>query len=779
MVTDMKQRLATKNRILAFFTQRADVRVLAKWVMIFAAGALMSRAGMLDKLAPFGVALAAGAPVSLLFPALLGAAVGYSLPVMPVAGGAKYLVALCIVAIIRLAFHGRAKFAKKGGFLAGVSLLAIGVPSVLSAYALLADVPGMVVAVSEAILGAAVTYFCFMALRSLEQGFVASVIDRRQHACMVVVASIMLMSLCGMEIMGFSIGRFVAVLAILIIAAGYGPAAACAAGVVAGVTAGLTNFNLIILAAVYGFAALLAGVFGVFGRTGSAAAFVLANGLAVLMAGGGSVPMPVLFEVMAATFIFMVLPQKVINRASAFKLEGIRPETGVSSELYTRLILAGKAMREVRSSVETVSQGLMKIHAGDISTVYDEVSQEVCVHCDKRVSCWGKYYSRTMGAFNGITEVAKQQKIIAEEDFPPEFLENCKKSRRVIAAVNEGLARFKAKESSVRRFGEVRGIVAEQFEAMSQLLDELGNEAMGRYELNTALSAAVREYLESTGITPNRVVCENDINGRLGLTIHIATDEIESISRVRLAKALGVVCKRSLALPMITEKDNITTIRLREKPKFSVVYGEYQSAYKDGRVCGDNIRYIANSGGQVQVVLSDGMGSGPAAAVDSAMTSSLLTKMISAGLKPEGALKFANSALLIKSAEESLSTADITLIDLYTGKTQLYKAGAAPTFVKSGGKAFMLEGDSLPIGILNGVSVDQNNLRLEDGDIMLMVSDGVMADGPEWIVQELERFHGENMGLFAKYIVDSAKKRRSDGHDDDISVAAMLVTVNG
>ena len=46
-------------------------------------------------------------------------------------------------------------------------------------------------------------------------------------------------------------------------------------------------------------------------------------------------------------------------------------------------------------------------------------------------------------------------------------------------------------------------------------------------------------------------------------------------------------------------------------------------------------------------------------------------------------------------------------------------------------------------------------------------------------MQELERFHGENMGLFAKYIVNSAKKRRSDGHDDDISVAAMLVTANG
>lgn len=774
----MKQRSATQNRLAALVAPYLDIRMLGRWAAVFAAGLLMSRAGMFDRIAPFGVAFAAGVPVSLLLPALIGAAVGYCLPMLPVAGATKYLVALCVVAVIRLLLNNRVKFAKKGGFSAAVALLATGVPSLLSAYALLADVAGFTVSAAETVLSAAVAFFCSVALQSLEQGFLASVVDRKQHACLVVMASILLLALCGVQIAGCSVGRFAAVLVILVIASAYGPAAACAAGVVVGVTSGLASFNLIVLAAVYGFAALLAGVFGVFGRTGSAAAFILANGMAVLMAGTDAVPLSVLYEVMAATLVYMLLPQKLLNRAALFKLESLKPQAEANAEIYTRLALAGNAMREVRAAVETVSQGLSRIQAGDISSVYDEVSHSVCSHCDKRLSCWGKHYNRTMGAFNALSEAYKQQNTIEEDDFPPEFLESCKKTRRIITAVNDGFNRFRTKESSVRRFGEVRSIVSEQFEAMSELLDELSSEAMNHHEVNAALSAAVREYLEGTGITPTGVLCENDKDGRLLLTIRIATDEIESISRVKLAKALGVVCKKSLALPVITEKDNLTTIRLREKPRLTVLYGEYQSAFKDGRVCGDNIRYIANAGGQVQVVLSDGMGSGPAAAVDSAMTSSLLTKMISAGLRPEGAMKFANSALLVKSAEESLSTADITLIDLYTGKTQIYKAGAAPTFVKNEGKAFMLEGDSLPIGILNGVSIDQNQLRLDNGDIVLMVSDGALTDGPEWIIQELERYDSDDMGSFAKYIVETAKKRRSDGHDDDISAAAMLVTAN-
>ncbi len=49
------------------------------------------------------------------------------------------------------------------------------------------------------------------------------------------------------------------------------------------------------------------------------------------------------------------------------------------------------------------------------------------------------------------------------------------------------------------------------------------------------------------------------------------------------------------------------------------------------------------------IVLSDGMGSGTAAAVDANMTVSLITKLIDAGVSYTAALKIVNSALLVKS----------------------------------------------------------------------------------------------------------------------------------
>ncbi len=745
-----------------------------KGAAVFAIGFVMANASMFGRITPFGVALAAGAPAELSWFGALGAICGYLLPLGP-AKGMKYVAAVLAVAIVRSFLKKRTSLAAKSWLNPSLVFALLLIPSALSAYALGGALPELLLALAEALLAAGMAYLVARGAKPLTQGFVASVLERQEQVGLVAVLSILLLALCGITSFGFSLGRFAAVLAVLAIALGYGPSVACAAGVIAGAVAGLAQTNQIALAGIYGFAALFAGLFAVFGRFGTAAAFVVGNGLMIIVMGTEVIPITVLYEVMAATFLFMVLPRRILNAAVTFRLQKPDTEEGfLGQELYARLSLASGVIREVRSAVESVSQRLNKINADDITTVYDTAADSICSRCVKRHVCWGDYYTRTMDAFSTLGPALREKGVIAEVDFPRLFLESCDKPRRIAAAINEAYERFRTRESATRRFAELRAVVSGQFEAMSELLDELGEEATRRRTRHARLSGAVRDYLESTGIYPREATCETDGDDRLTVTLVIATDEIESISRVLLARVLGRVCKRRLSLPLVSEKDGLTTIRLKEQPRFAPIYGESQSAFRDGKLCGDSIRYLSE-GGKVQVVLSDGMGSGPAAAVDSAMTASLLSRMMSAGLKPGGALRFANAALITKSAEESLATADIAVVDLYTGRAELFKAGAAPTFVRNGARAFMLEGDSLPIGILNGISVDHTHVELAEGDILLMVSDGAAFDGGQWIVRELETHAGEDMSALTKRIIAAAKERRTDGHEDDISAAALLL----
>ena len=97
-----------------------------------------------------------------------------------------------------------------------------------------------------------------------------------------------------------------------------------------------------------------------------------------------------------------------------------------------------------------------------------------------------------------------------------------------------------------------------------------------------------------------------------------------------------------------------------------------------------------------------------------------------------------NVALALKSDEESGATLDLVSVDLYTGTARLFKAGAAPGFLVHGGKARAVGEASLPMGILGGVSGQSRVVHLAAGDYVVLVSDGLLADGPGWVLQQLE-----------------------------------------
>ncbi|MCL2069153.1 MAG: SpoIIE family protein phosphatase, partial [Oscillospiraceae bacterium] len=181
---------------------------------------------------------------------------------------------------------------------------------------------------------------------------------------------------------------------------------------------------------------------------------------------------------------------------------------------------------------------------------------------------------------------------------------------------------------------------------------------------------------------------------------------------------------------------------------------------------------LRDRGARQHLILSDGMGSGGKAAVDSTMATGLIAKLLSVGISHEAALKMVNSALLIKSGEESLATIDVCTIDLFTGKAGFYKAGAAPTYILRAGKAGLVESSSLPAGILHGVAFEKSSLTLGAGDLIMMVSDGVTATGSDWILSEMKSIGAQDVQNLCESIANTAAIRRQDKHSDDITVLA-------
>ena len=270
-------------------------------------------------------------------------------------------------------------------------------------------------------------------------------------------------------------------------------------------------------------------------------------------------------------------------------------------------------------------------------------------------------------------------------------------------------------------------------------------------------------------------VCARDKFGRLSADIRIkgVADKYPNKMEIlqHLSRSLGV----QLDTPCISGAGDEAFISITEKPVYKLEIGVAQIPRESGRLCGDTCRYFCDGHGRMILLLSDGMGTGGRAAVDSAMVSGLMSRMLQAGFGYDCSLKLINSSMIFKSTDESLATVDIAAFDLFNGHCELLKAGAAPTVVRQNGKMGCAESRSLPPGILRDIAFDRAEVHLREGDILVMMSDGVTTEGTDWICGTVKAWDVGSAQQLADRLAAAARRRRDDGHHDDITVLTAVV----
>ncbi len=200
---------------------------------------------------------------------------------------------------------------------------------------------------------------------------------------------------------------------------------------------------------------------------------------------------------------------------------------------------------------------------------------------------------------------------------------------------------------------------------------------------------------------------------------------------------------------------------------------------KEGETqCGDQLA-VFTAGATLYMLLSDGMGSGPAAHAESAMTVRLLRQFLKAGIQPASALKTINTALTLRCQEQgSFTTIDLLALDRRSGAARLYKYGAAASYVKKGDAVTRLDGTSLPAGLQSAHQPPESTgLSLEPGSVLVMVSDGVTSEGDDWLRALLRQWPGGDSQELAQMIL--AESRRHGGLRDDCAALALRVEKSG
>ena len=473
--------------------------------------------------------------------------------------------------------------------------------------------------------------------------------------------------------------------------------------------------------------------------------------------------------------LFLLIPQPWFKIIVA-KLSDNGDATTIKSLITERLMETSTALQDVSTTTRDVAIRLGKISSGDINGVYDKVGDTVCKKCPYAMKCWNEDYTQTVDVMANSIRQLMQGQTLDEDSFPASF-SHCVRRSAVGAFLTEEYRRFVKRDEGKRLASRTRRLFTDQLEGMSMVIDDIVQQVGDIYANDSLLASKADELLRSYHLEPQRAICWKNKEGQLSILVEIPQYKEPRSTPELLAKELSELCQLTISYPVITRKNNLTRMIFREQPRFAIEYGSFQINCGNHAVCGDSFRILNNHNNMAHLLLSDGMGSGNSAAVDSAMAASLIARMLESGISYPSAIKMMNGALLVKSSEESLATIDAAMIDLYTGKVKFYKAGAAPTVVRKEGRGIEIESTSLPAGILEGVEFQQSQITLDEGDLILLMSDGAVPDGSKWIAKIVENYAEQDLDNLCKKIAKTAKLRRTDGKDDDITVICCRLTL--
>ncbi len=766
-----------KKGISGVLSSKAAKAVLSQFFYALA-GFMLSGGAVFGSYAPFGASLVAAVPFNRVIATIAGSVAGY-LIITP-GSSFRYIATVLAIGAIRWTLSDLKKITKNVIYpvlLAGLPMLATGfVLAIVGNY----QINLIIMAVIEALLSAVGAYFYFKSINILKSTRGITTLNQQEIACLVMGGCILLLALSAISFGGVSLGRICAIIVILICARYGAVSGGCISGVSTGVIFSMADGTLTFLAGGYAFGGIMAGLFSSVGKTATTLVFLACNLIMSFQSQDMTMIIASVYEGAIAGVIFMLLPKDLGNTVSQIftpSVDKTRSE-GLRKNVMMRLDYASKALKSVSHSVDNVADKMKELYSYNIDNVFANSVENVCCGCGLRSYCWDKDKEKSLSDFDKLTPIILKNGNLTTKDFTDNYGKKCCKAPELISVINKNYDSYMSYLAAERRVGEIRSVVAGQFSGLGEILAEMAEEFENYSQFDVAASERVSTVLKMQGFTPLEVSCRTDRMNRMTIEIEVQDTDKSLIKKAQMVKEVSKACGRYMDTPCISMVPNRCRIQMSERALYDVQIGSAQHISGRGRLCGDCYNYFTDGLGRMVALISDGMGTGGRAAVDGSMAEGIMTKLVKAGLGFDCALQVVNSALMVKSGDESLATLDIICIDLFTGIADLMKAGAPATYVKKGDVVQRVDFPSLPVGILTDVKLVHKTLHLADSDWVLMVSDGAVASGDGWIMDIMKHWKNGSAQEMAQVIITEAKENRNDSYDDDVTAIAMNIMSN-
>ncbi|WP_181351170.1 stage II sporulation protein E [Thalassobacillus sp. CUG 92003] len=763
--------------------------LIDKGVLLMIIALLLGRAVILSSMAPFGVALIASVwwmRRSMVVPVLLfmiGGAVTVGV------GQAAFVAGSALTFMGTAMILHKAKQPQK--LLPWMALLACVVPRMIT-LALLDrwELYDLVLVGAEGVLSAILVLIFMQSLPLISPKKYRPALKNEEIVCMIILLASILTGTIGWQVQGIAIEQVLSRYLVLFLAYIGGAAIGATVGVVTGLVLTLASVAQFYQMSLLAFAGLLGGLLKEGKKLGVSAGLLVGTLLITIYGVETSGLATSMWESGAAVCLFLVTPERWIRTLSRY-VPGTQEHTH-EQEQYLQKVRDVTAVRVGKFSdvFQALSRSFSHLdkqadHQEEKEFDYflSHVTEKTCQTCFKKDKCWARQFDETYGLMSDLMMELDQQNEPSRV-MRKDVEQYCVKPQKLIDTMKHELSFYQANQQLKKQVLESRRFVSDQLRGVSEVMENFANEIVKEREHHEHQEHYIHDALEKMGFDIEKLDIYTLEPGSVDIEMDVLIDDY----RGEGAKLIAPVLSDILEETVIVSQEDISPfpsgrchLEFRSAQQFKITSGVAHAAKGGGFVSGDSYSVMELGTGKFALAISDGMGNGERAHEESVETLRLLKQILQSGIKEEVAIQSINSILALRTSDEIFSTLDLAIIDLHQASSKFIKIGSTPSFIKRGSKILTVESGNLPMGIIQDVDVDMISEQLKSGDLLIMMSDGMM-EGPKhvenvelWLKRKIREINSEDPQTIADVLLEEVIRSQSGGIVDDITVLVARI----
>lgn len=611
-----------------------------------------------------------------------------------------------------------------------------------------------------------------------------------------------------LSVFGYSIRNILSILLVLILGWKNGMLVGATSGITIGTVLGIIAGNEPVMVASYAISGLIAGIFYKLGKIGVIVGFILGNVILTYVANGNTVPVILIQEILIASLGLLAVPKRfkidiqdligkdkllpetttralTENEDTVFKLNSMSQtiaDLAKSYEEAASTVLEEKDLKEQELSNEQIFKEELDVNISELENnlLYEDISQNNCgivdeifKHLLKNDIITEKELANIFEQHNLYIVGFRQNGTTAENDVS-----------KMIKAINSAyrvsrvnfIWKMKMQENKKNVSSQLEGVS----EAISQMAEDIKQEKAEPFETQ---KQEILNLLKQKEIEIDNIKIKQNVSGRYFVEVFTPNcDDIEGkkCNIKKIAKILEKVLQTKFVIQAqncsLREQLNTCKFTYYSEDKYKLQVGIATSTKEGSKVSGDSNIATKLEDGKYLLAISDGM-----ANQSSKIAINMLAKLLKAGFDKETSIKLINSSLIANTKEDMYTTLDIQILDLFVGNMEFIKNGACPTFVKRNKEVQLLKSLTLPAGIVEKSDLIVYDYDLEDGDILVMCTDGIIDANTEYINKELwvkyllEDINTDDAQQIANMVLNEAIDNEFGMKKDDMTVIVAKI----